>query len=168
MKNMIIIATVLILAASTFAGPPWVGPGCVEEIPVYMDIQPIAQLNVIDVEILLQPVGVTAGPAPLGTLNYTGVTSPSPVLTCNVPVTVSAQTVGVAPLVTISWQTALQGQFWASPGNPGLPSTINVDPPATPFILDVAVLATNVDMTVRPQGDHARVATTTVTVAPRP
>jgi hypothetical protein len=162
MKNLMIIATVLILAASAFAGPPWVGPGCVEEIPVYMDIQPVASIALNNAEIKLEPVN--------GTIDYAGVTLPpnQPVLTCNVPVTVSADTVGVAPLVSTAWQTALQGNPWSAPGNPSGISAINVDPPATPFILDVAVQALNVDMTVRPQGLAARVATTTVTVVPRP
>lgn len=164
MRNLIIIAAVLVLAASVSAiNPPWIGPGCVVDIPVVMDIQPVASIALNDAVIKLEPVN--------GSMDYTGVTLPpnQPVLTCNVPVTVSAQTEGVAPLVTITWNTALQGNPWSAPGgNPGPPSVINVDPAATPFILDVAVLAQNVDMTVRPQGLAARVATTTVTVVPRP
>ena len=178
MRNLMIIAAVLILAANASAvNPPWIGPGATADIPVVMEIIPIATLIIATGTVIeLLPAGVTPGPAPLGTLDYTGVASPSPQLTCNVPVTVSAETVGVAPLVTTSWQTALQGNGWSTPpGNPGSPSVINVDPaaatPANPFVLDVAVLATNVDMTVRPltgTGPLAVIGMTTVTVVPRP
>jgi hypothetical protein len=163
MRNLMIIAAVVILTANASAVlPPWVGPGAVVEIPVVMDIEPVASIALNDAVIKLEPVS--------GSLDYTGVTLPpnQPVLTCNVPVTVSAYTTGVAPLVSLLWATALQGQPWSVPGNPCGGTAINVDPPATPFILDVAVWAQLVDMTVRPQGLNARVATTTVTVVPRP
>lgn len=170
MRNLMIIAAVLILAANASAvNPPWIGPGATADIPVVMEIIPIATLIIASgTQIPLMPVN--------GSMDYTGVSTPSPQLTCNVPVTVSAQTAGVAPLVSTQWSTALQGQPWTVPGaNPSGISTINVDPaaatPANPFILDVAVLAQNVDMTVRPLtgiGPLAVVGMTTVTVTPRP
>ena len=166
MRNLIIIAAVVVLAASASAIPtPWVGPGVTVDIPVVMDIEPVASIALNDAIIKLLPVS--------GALDYTGITlAPNrPVLTCNVPVTVSAYTTGVAPLVSLLWATALQGQPWSVPGNPCGGTAINVDPPATPFILDVAVLAQNVDMTVRPLtgiGPLAVVGMTTVTVTPRP
>jgi hypothetical protein len=154
MKKLMLIALTAILATMTFTQ-------CVTadvvEIPVVMDIAPIATVVLNGAEIKLLPV--------TGSMDYEGSTLPpnQPIITCNVPVTVTAVTTGVAPLVSTFWQTALQGTAYngTPASNPSL-----VDPLATPFNLGVSVLAGSVDMTVRADGPNARVATTVVTVAP--
>jgi len=176
MRNLIIIAAVVVLAASASAGPvptPWIGVPQIE-IPVFLHIVEVASLHLNKAQIVLEQVG--------GTTDYTGVTGilPSPgahpTLTCNAPVTVHASTEGVAPLVTDLWQTSIRNTAWSAAGNPCGGTSIDVDPLVTPmpYPIEIAVLATNVDMSVRPIGIAGpvptldRVATTTVTVTPRP
>ena len=171
MKNLIIIAAVVVLATTASAGvpTPWIGAPQIE-IPVLMDIVEVASLNLNKAQILLERVG--------GTTDYMGVTKAPfvPTLTCNAPVTVYAETAGVAPWVTELWQTSIRNTDWSTPGNPCGGVSIDVDPLVTPmpYPIEVAVMAQNVDMSVRPLravGPVAipdRVATTTVTVTPRP
>jgi len=173
MRNLMIIAIVAILAASASAGvpTPWIGAPQIE-VPVLLHIVEVASLDLNGAVIVLDRVG--------GTTDYTGVTAGHPafppnhpMLTCNAPVTVSASTAGVAPLITSLWQTSIRNTPWSLAGNPCGGTSIDVDPLVTPmpYPIEIAVLATNVDMSVRPlslPSTYDRVATTTVTVTPRP
>ncbi|MBN1457445.1 MAG: hypothetical protein JW912_06310 [Sedimentisphaerales bacterium] len=153
MKRSVLIALVAIVTTMTFTQCLFADA---VDIPVVMNIAPIASIVLNGAQIELLPV--------LGSMNYEGATLPpnQPIITCNVQVTVTANTVGISPFITTDWQTALQGTAYngTSTSDP-----ILVDPLATPFNLGVSVLAGNVDMTVRPDG-LANVATTTVTVTP--
>jgi len=156
MKKSVLIVLAAVLSTMTFTQ-------CLSadtvQIPVNMDIVAISSINVapgthINLD---QSIG----------LDYWGVTTAPITINCNVPVTVYAETLGVAPLVSSEWQTALQGQGWSTAGNPSGTSEIDIDPILSPFPLNVSVKANNVNMAGRNQGID-QVATTTVTVLPRP
>ena len=157
MRNLIIIAAVVALSATVYAGPPWIN--ATADIPVVMDIEPVASIALNDAVIKLFQI--------TGSTDYEGhtVAPNQPVVTCNVPVTVEADTVPVLPDVssTGKWRTAIRPNNYAGTAN----SIVNIiDPLATPWTLDVWVKANNVDMTQRPDGPDVRVATTTITVTP--
>jgi len=86
-----------------------------------------------------------------------------PVLTCNVPVRVDAQTVAELPSVSTDWFTAFFMDVWSAANGT---AWILVTPDVTPLVLVVRVKATDVDMSQRPEGPNARVAATTLTVTP--
>ena len=161
MKRSVLITLAVILVTMTFTQ-------CLsadtDVIDVIMNIEAVATINVNNAVIELLPVS--------GSMDYEGVTSPNPYIVCNVPVTVTATTVGSAPLVSTDWQTKLQGKDYN--GTPDA-TPIDVDPPSatvgSPFYFGVAVKAGNVNMTARGDsagGPPAIVAQTTVTVLPRP
>lgn len=161
MKKLLIMALLSIAAASVVAAPPtpWVGQPVSVEIPVMMDIQPVANLDLRGSTIKLEQVD--------GSVNYVGEADPQPLLTSNVPVTVDATVTPVAPLVApqASWGVALQGTGWGT--NPSVdydPAYIGISGVGVP----VAVLVENPDLTQRPQGTDQRVATVILTVSPRP
>lgn len=154
MKKSVLIVLTVILTTVTFT-PCLLAD--VVDIPVVMDIAPIASIALNGAQIKLFSVS--------GSMDYEGTTllPNMPIITCNVEVAVTATTVGEAPLVSTVWRTKLQGQSYN--GTPTSTPYI-VSPLATPLNLGVAVLAKDVDMTVRADGTNARVATTTVTVVP--
>jgi hypothetical protein len=161
MKRSVLITLTAIFVTMTFT--QCLSAVETEIVPVYMVIETIAQIQLNNAQILLVPVS--------GGLDYEGVTSPMPSVTCNTLVTITATTVGEPPLVSTDWQTALQGTAYN-----GTPDSFPIDvspivaPVGSPFYFGVSVLAKNVDMTARPLtpagGPPERVATTTITVSP--
>jgi hypothetical protein len=184
MKNLVIIALVAVFAAAAFAVPqvpsvPWQGQEVTVNIPVYMDIKPVAQLILNGSEIKLEPVE--------GTVDYVGVADPMPMVKCNVPVTVTGLIIPAAPLVAPNlsgttglpgWGISLQGAGngfqpanWAFPSqsadyDPAYMLDIGADP-VNGVGVPVAVLLVSPDLTQREQGDKQRVATVELTVKPR-
>ena len=154
MKKSVLITLAAVLITITFTQY-----ADAVDIPVVIDIKAIASVDVAPgTQINLdQSIG----------LDYWGVTTAPVAINCNVPVTVYAQTLGVSPLISTQWQTALQGQAWSTAGNPSGVTEIDVDPVLSPFPLSVSVKANNVNMAGRPEGLD-QVATTTITVLPRP
>jgi hypothetical protein len=148
-------------SAMAFALPPtpWGAEGQIQ-IPVTMDIVPVASLNLNAAVIKLLPtVGGDVG-------DFSGCANPKPLLQSNVPVTVLADVEPVAPLVTndANCYVAIQGQPWDST------SAQDYDPAyiSSGVYIPVCVLFRNVDMAMRPEGLNQRVGTVILTVTPTP
>lgn len=162
MRNLMIIVTIAVLAASASAVPPvWWAANATVDIPVVMDIGPVAQIALNGAQIELLPINGTAA-------DWEGFCPQAlrPVITTNVRVDISGTVVPVAPLVCPNlgdWKIALFGEDYVAAPNA---STITVDALLSPYPLGIAVKAEDVDMTVRPIQDNARVATVTITVTP--
>ncbi len=160
-----IVAIVALLSSVSIALPPtpWGAAGEIQ-IPVVMDIVPVASLNLNGAIIKLVPtVGGGVG-------DFSGCASPLPLLQSNVPVTVTATVVPVAPLVTdpCDCYVAIQGQDWAKSPPFGAGSINDYDPAyiASGVGIPVCVLFRGVDMSQRPQGLNERVGTVILTVTP--
>jgi len=154
MRNLMIIVTVAFTVTALAATASAIQPVQVQ-IPVYMNIVPVASIDLNGAQILLERIP--------GSTDYEGDTDPdNPILTCNVPVNVGAQTVAQLPSVSLNWYTAFFMDLWSAPNGTAV---ILVSPDVTPLPLVIRVKAEDVDMSQRPNG-LGLVAITTVTVTP--
>ena len=95
MKKLLIIAIVAIFAATANAAtPPWSDPVSVE-IPVIMDIMPVASIELNGSQIKLE----LSNESTPGEIWYEGVADPQPILRSNVSVDVSATIAALAPTI---------------------------------------------------------------------
>lgn len=154
-----IIAIVAMLSSVSIAAPPpppWSALGSIE-IPVVMDIVPVASLSLNGAIIKLEPaVGGNIG-------DFMGCANPLPMLMSNIPVNVTATVFLVAPDVTTHDDifVAIQGYDWDNPSGPWLYDPAYI---GNGVGIPVCVLYRNVNMAIRPEGLNERVGTVMLTV----
>lgn len=168
MKKLMIIAVVAIVAASAFAvpTPPWHDPVSVQ-IPVIMDIAPVASIELNGAQIKLE----LSDESTMGQIVYEGVADPQPQLRSNVSVEVQADIAAVEPsIVNLGpggpFGVALRNQAYVT----GPTAPVQYDPLAigAGIGIEVAVGIWNPDLTVRQEGLDVPVAVVTLTVTPLP
>lgn len=168
MRNLMIIAIVSIFATALFAGPlsPPFAPTPTVEIPVVMDIMPVASIDLNGSVIKLELVNILGN----DDIFYEGFANPQPILTANVPVEVTADILELHPSISAGppFKVALRNQNYVPQGTTTDP--VRYDPMVigSGIGIEVAASIKNPDLAVRPEGLNVPVAVVTLTVETLP
>lgn len=168
MKKLVIIALVSIFATPAIAVPCSArSEGVQVQIPVIMDITPVASIDLNGSQIKLE-LCYTNNPC---AIVYEGIADPPPILRSNVPVGVTATITPLRPIIedAAPFVVALGNQVYTTAALEVTPLVIY-----KPLIggsgvgIEITAAISNPDLTVRPVGLDAQVAVVTLTIIPVP